>query len=259
MSETSESVTEENYEGTITITFGEQVENHVGMQKIGEIADEGVDIRQLRRISKTFENCELVKLHRHLDEDCDPAYVLIIRNGVSQLKIDDDELFEEQKELEWDTQAYMYGRVVNKKARYNLCYNDESQEPDYENKKGRVIAWKEMPLLKKLKKGIVKKMGFPKNIKAEGNYYYDIEKCGIGFHGDSERRIVVGVRLGESLPLHYQWYHKLSPVGERIELELHHGDIYIMSAKAVGNDWKKKNIYTLRHAAGCEKFLYPKK
>jgi hypothetical protein len=27
-----------------------------------------------------------------------------------------------------------------------------------------------------------------------------------------------------------------------------------MSDKAVGNDWKKKTIYTLRHAAGCEKF-----
>lgn len=27
-----------------------------------------------------------------------------------------------------------------------------------------------------------------------------------------------------------------------------------MSEKAVGSDWKKKNIATLRHATGCEKF-----
>ena len=26
---------------------------------------------------------------------------------------------------------------------------------------------------------------------AEANYYYDLEKCGIGYHGDAERRIVV--------------------------------------------------------------------
>jgi hypothetical protein len=32
-----------------------------------------------------------------------------------------------------------------------------------------------------------------------------------------------------------------------------------MSDKAVGFDWKKKNIMTLRHAAGCEKFLEIKK
>lgn len=32
------------------------------------------------------------------------------------------------------------------------------------------------------------------------------------------------------------------------------GDIYVMSEKAVGTDWKKKNLYTLRHATGCSKF-----
>ena len=40
----------------------------------------------------------------------------------------------------------------------------------------------------------------------EGNYYYDIKKCGIGFHGDAERRKVVGIRLGDSIPLHFQWF-----------------------------------------------------
>ena len=28
-----------------------------------------------------------------------------------------------------------------------------------------------------------------------------------------------------------------------------------MSEKATGNDWKKKNIYTLRHAAGSKKYI----
>jgi hypothetical protein len=36
---------------------------------------------------------------------------------------------------------------------------------------------------------------------------------------------------------------------------LNHGDIYIMSDKAVGYDWKKRKIPTLRHAAGCKKFF----
>jgi hypothetical protein len=31
--------------------------------------------------------------------------------------------------------------------------------------------------------------------------------------------------------------------------------MYVMSEKATGNDWKKKNILTLRHAAGAEKYL----
>ena len=40
-----------------------------------------------------------------------------------------------------------------------------------------------------------------------------------------------------------------------IELNLNHGDIYIMSEKAVGYDWKMSSIYTLRHAAGSKSFL----
>ena len=91
-------------------------------------------------------------------------------------------------------------------------------------------------------------------MKAEGNYYYNPEKCGIGYHGDSERKIVVGVRLGVSIPLCYQWFYKSKPIGDRIRLDLNHGDIYIMSAKAVGNDWRKRSIYTLRHSAGCDKY-----
>jgi hypothetical protein len=37
-------------------------------------------------------------------------------------------------------------------------------------------------------------------------------------------------------------------------IELAHGDMYAMSEKAVGFDWKKKKIFTLRHATGCDRF-----
>jgi len=42
---------------------------------------------------------------------------------------------------------------------------------------------------------------------------------------------------------------------KRVKLSLNDGDIYVMSEKASGYDWKKKKLLTLRHAAGCEKFL----
>jgi hypothetical protein len=66
---------------------------------------------------------------------------------------------------------------------------------------------------------------------------------------------VIGVRIGHaSMPIHYQWYHKGDPVGDQLIIPLESGDIYIMSEKATGNDWKKKTIPTLRHAVGCAKF-----
>ena len=86
------------------------------------------------------------------------------------------------------------------------------------------------------------------------NYYYDISKCGIGFHGDSERKIVICTRLGATIPMHFQWFYKFKPIGERVIFNANHGDIYIMSEKTVGTDWKKSSIPTLRHAAGSAKF-----
>ena len=44
-------------------------------------------------------------------------------------------------------------------------------------------------------------------------------------------------------------------VGKRVKLSLEHGDMYIMSEKASGYDYMKRSVYTLRHAAGCEKYL----
>lgn len=154
-----------------------------------------------------------------------------------------------------DKKVYMYGRVVNKHARWNLCFDDQSHDPDYEHGKGRVISFEEIPITSKLMKAFPEFFGEKAmDLKGEGNYYYDIRKCGIGFHGDSERRKVIAIRLGASLPLFYQWYKEGKPVGDRIEIELNGGDMYVMNEKAVGTDWKRKKVYTLRHATGCAKF-----
>ena len=54
----------------------------------------------------------------------------------------------------------------------------------------------------------------------EGNRYYDIKKCGIGFHGDGERKKVIAASLGASRPIHWNWYYKGRPIGPRIKFEL---------------------------------------
>ena len=152
--------------------------------------------------------------------------------------------------------AFMKGRVVNKRARWNLCFADYDQEPDYENKRGRIVDFKNIPLTQKLRKKFAKVIGDKGNdLMGEGNYYYNSSECGIGFHGDAERRKVVGVRLGASMPLEFQWYCGFKRVGKRRKFVLNHGDVYIMSQKAVGTDWKRSSVSTLRHAAGCAKFL----
>ena len=152
----------------------------------------------------------------------------------------------------------MYGRVVNKHARHNLCFGEAHQAPNYEEGMGTVYAFDEVPLLKKIRCGLGEISGEKgTNLQAEGNYYYDVKSCGIGWHGDSERLKVVGVRLGATIPLVYCWFYKnknITPVINNRRLKLEHGDIYVMCQKATGDDWKKGNSYTLRHAAGADKY-----
>jgi hypothetical protein len=165
-------------------------------------------------------------------------------------------LFNELINLNYDTKAFMYGIVVNKSARYNLCFSEEAQEPSYEEKKGRIISYDDVDCLNIIRHTIPEMIGdIGFGLNAEANYYFNTKKTGIGFHGDSERKKVIAIRLGKTIPLHYQWFYKSEPIGSRIILNnIQHGDIYIMSEKATGYDWKKKNIYTLRHAAGSEKY-----
>lgn len=227
-------------------------------------AGEGFTMADLREIKAKFEALGCVaNLHtlNTLPEQAE-AGLLVIKNAVDVLLREytheetQDTLTAEQADLIWDKQAFMYGRVVNKHARWNVCYNETGHEPDYETGKGRVIAYDEVPILQFLRDEVLPEYFGPKarSLKCEGNYYYDIAKCGIGFHGDSERRKVIAVRLGASLPIHYQWYREGAPVGDRMVFDLDGGDMYVMSEKTVGTDWKSKKIYTLRHATGCSKF-----
>jgi hypothetical protein len=259
----------EKEETTVTITFGDCGENHAGMEKIGAMVDEGQGFskRNLLKAKAKLEDmgivCELVHLSENQPEEInaeDPgAYLLIARKAVDVLlKEGSDALFDELLSLDVDKKAFMYGRVVNKKARYNLCFGDVEQEPNYEEKAGRIIKFGkdgQIPLLTKLRnmwKDIVDDKG--EALIAEGNYYYDQKTCGIGYHSDLERRKVIAVRLGCKMNLCYHWYKNSERVGTKMEFWLENGDVYFMSEKAVGADGRKKKIYTLRHAAGSKKY-----
>lgn len=271
---------------TITLTAGEQSENHIGMEKQGNgLAREGFTIDELKKIKNKFEilGCQCVfkilndEIQNYDEDEVETAGILIIRKGIDKIleqsemviKINNRtvtpnsmHMFNENLSLDWDTKYFDVRRnkVLNKHARHNLCYANESKVPDYINKQGRIIAYKDVPITQKILQEFEKYFEEKgKNLQLEGNLYYNIKKCGIGYHGDGERKIVIGMRLGASIPLHFQWYFKSTPIGQTIKFVINGGDIYIMSEKATGYDWKRKNIKTLRHAAGCAKYLVVKK
>jgi hypothetical protein len=278
--------------GTITITFGDVAENHVGNQQIGELSAEGFTVDDLKAIQNRFVreygaiteyvdlNTSIDVLHRSgasidvlhrsgasIDGRGFPAGVLIIRNAVNIMlgdgdvfSVDDEcKVYKELAKLEWDKKFMDRRRkkVLNKHARWNLTMSDEDQIPDYEIGKGRIISWRHVPLLERvfnLTKSIAGEKG--NDLNAEGNYYYDPLKCGIGWHGDSERRKTIAVRFGQTMPLAFRWYENGVPIGTKVTLTVNNNDMYFMSEKANGFDWSfggYKRLH-LRHSAGCDKY-----
>lgn len=258
----------------ITLTFGDVAENNVGMEKIGELASEGFTLADLQLAKAAIEKkkidgvtCTLIDLSPGLNgtsfegEDYG-AYILVVRGAIpllaAQKKGTAKKLLAEQRKLDWDTKALMKGRVVDKKARHNLCYAEHRQEPDYENGKGRIVAYDDVPITKALREALPQYFGAKaRDLMCEGNLYYDTAETGIGYHGDRERAKVIAVRLGEPMDLCYRWYLKSKWIGRQFSLTLSPGDLYAMSSKSVGRDWLVKNSPTLRHSAGCREYTSP--
>lgn len=268
--------------GTYTITFGEVAENGIRMQQIGTEAERGMTVTELEQAAKLFRDkgaeVELIditkavtqadlektrstsrikklNLPKDMDDRSVEAKLLIVRNGVDVILGEGgaDRLLAEQTSIAYDQQKIWYGKIANAKARHNVCFSDADQDMNLEEKKGTIVDFKHLDALSALRESwpvYVPSLG-EVVLNGEGNHYYDVRKCGIGWHGDKERKIVIAVRLGKSLSLHYHWYHDHKQVGKRVDVMLNHGDVYFMSEKAVGTDAGSSSKLTLRHGAGC--------
>lgn len=105
-----------------------------------------------------------------------------------------------------------------------------------------VKAFADLPVLDSIRKALPGVLGYKaENLFAEGNHYYG-PASNINYHGDGERKKVICLCLGRTTVLKYQWRAPIpNNAVQQIPaatLHCHHGDIYIMSEKATGYDWK---------------------
>ena len=272
------------FRGTMTLTFGDVAESHVGMQKLGTMADHGFNLSDINRAAGFFnkKGCQTVIIHLNdylpdkggdLEEtkflevaktrEDYQAYVLIVRQGLNAISNTTD-LATEMLLYDWDTKLFNERRkkVQNKNARHNLNFDDNSQTSDFTQGKGTTVAWETVPSLADIRNKLAVVFGdAATGLKCEGNKYFDPTGTGIGYHGDTERRKVIGVRLGRAMNLHFMWYYNDRPRGYNASFKLQPGDIYCMSEKTVGTDcrpnikkgWSQKR-FTLRHAAGAPQY-----
>jgi len=158
--------------------------------------------------------------------------------------------------LEPDKKFYekRVGKVQNLVSRWHLCIADVSVQGDVEKQIGTIINFDQLSILKDIRETLPKMLGYKAEMNiCEASYYNDVSKCGVGWHGDINRKIVIGLRLGASMQICFNWFQRTSPVGKKFEAVLNHGDLYIMSEKTTGNDYRDAKKLTLRHSAGAQK------
>jgi hypothetical protein len=95
---------------TITLTFGDMAENHVGMEQLGSMVEpgQGFQVTELEEIQKTLTKQGIkCQLHRMNTEPEHPeAALLVVKNFVDYLLKDEgltkDDMFREQAKLKVD-------------------------------------------------------------------------------------------------------------------------------------------------------------
>ena len=281
-----------NKDAVITYTWCECGENHHGNQQIGKIAEPGnglllgdlndakifaennynckTEIFNLKELGLVDDNGEPLIIKNKKDEILTPndAYFLIIRNFIPNILKKNDlgmnDLMKEVTEKYWDTQYWdtRRQRVLNKHARKNNCIAETAQVADYSKGKGTIHSFNSMLIMNLLKKEFQKigeKFDFACG---EGNLYEDggKKKTGIGWHGDSERRRVLSMRLGlnPSMPFYYRWKYRHKEIGKLMKWDINSGDVMVMSEWAVGTEWKSSSKVTLVHSTGAKKYVKPK-
>lgn len=229
---------------TFSICFGDKVCYNNEMQMIGE-EQRGFNLDELNTFKSFFlkKNIDAQIFDLSFNTNAD-AYILIAKKGLECFTSSIDLLYELDK-LERDDKVYFRGRIVNSCIKHNLCFDDIDQEPDIENKKGRITSFTKTPVLNHVRESLNL---FDKDLKAHVKYYYDIDKCNTSFQG-SENKVHIGIRLGANMTLRFGWFYRHKQIGGNIDFDLEDGDIYILSEKATGYDYNNKYKLTLRH---CE-------
>ena len=275
-----------SYSSRFAITFGEVSILHVGGVELGAGRREtGFSVAHLREVCDQVRamgfQAELVDVSAPLERHGaavraeNEAATLVIRNGAalfeeaaagassSSSSSAADALYAEQRDrVRYDRKYYdaKQKKTKNKRARFNVVFGEEAAQANDDFTQYTVAAFSSLPRLAAFREAMPRWLGpGAARLNAEGNHYYE-DKSGIGFHGDAERKVVVCLSLGKTSVLRYQWRLPGSSehLHDPVDISVGHGDVYVMSEKATGWDWRLRSKIRVVHAAGAKSYTEAK-
>ena len=122
---------------------------------LGEIGS-GFTTEELQKAQQKLTEQDIVSEYHSFDKDEHTAGILIIRNVIN--KEEHVGLLKDMDTFKWDSKYFdtRQKKVLNKHARTNVVILDGiEQEPDYPNKKGRIVDTNTLETFKKFKKNMV--------------------------------------------------------------------------------------------------------
>ena len=254
---------------TWSLTIGNGGENHTGMEFLGNMRKKGQgwDINRLLYAKGIMESIfdKQVDLF-NLNELClegvtipegqkpKDAYLMVVRGFLCDRV--HQNMIKELGSYVWDRKYWDTRRqkVLNKLARANVCYGKTGRAANYKEGKGTIIGYDQSPLVGKLLQTVEILMK-EQDLIVEGNQYDNVDKNGIGPHGDTERVCVSCLRVGASMPMKFGMFWNCKVRGKPFETVINGGDLYFMSEEAVGAEWKSRSKWIWRHCAGAPKYL----
>jgi hypothetical protein len=215
---------------SITFTFydpeGTIVEPHMLVKLQGR--HKGSYIIDLNKILLQFDN-----------RRTEIATILVIPNYIK------NDLYQTLLSVDWDKKVLLRNKVVNRIGKYVISIHDEAQEPNYEQGQYRVLSYNELEDLKVVKNN-VNKIVNQNNLLCKGDYNYNHEKLKLKYQGGKVNNMIC-IHLGDPIQLSYKWFFSNKAVSESTGFTLNHGDLYIMSEKATGHDYKLKKNPILKY------------
>lgn len=239
------------------LIFSDTVNHGRGMQNFGMTSNSGFKNEDIIRMYSSLDpnTAELHNIKNILPKtlyEIPDAFILVMRQ---KLKDNADEILPIFNNLLWDSQRLQNGKLVESKINNKLLFCDlndlELLPANFNEKYGTIHNINRMDALMKLYKII--ESNFSSNLYAEGIAFNDLNECYVPMGQEKDKKKIIGLHLGSSFPLNFRWYHKTEKVSDPYQINLNHGDLYIMSEMAAGLNKESKTKLYIKHGHGFNK------
>lgn len=256
----------------ITISLSESVSHGNDMWRIGIKSKTGFSNDELLRIFYSLPQglCDLINLKDVLPTtlyEIPDAYILIIRsmyleyaNKIFNTMVNIESSNEDGNitGVQWDNQRFNKDKIVTNKLHSKLLFLDIGSEYKVQfnhfEKRGTIYNVRRMPELFQFATEMTSLL--MRSFYVEGTNYYNTNECYSPLSQNKESKQVVNLHLGNSIPLHFKWFHNTTEVSDLVSIQLNHGDVYIMNEVALGSVKESKSKLYLKHGIGNDPKIY---